>query len=507
MATADDRRTRPGTGAGAGPDEATGPIKEAILSAIKADGRSLYAIARAAGVSMNGLSRFDRRGKFLLLSTADKLAVVLRLKVVPEAEGTGAEARPGEPSGPFTEALHSALKADGRGPYILFKASGVHPSTIYLFADGEIDLRLSTADKLAAALGLKVVRDPEAAGPESRAVPLTRPIRDALMSALKADGRSAHAVGKAARVDPETIRRFLRFKIELKLSTADRIAAVVGLRVVRESEATGPEPGPDDPASSLSEALRSAVKADGRSAYELNRVIGLNAHFLRRFLLRESEPELETADKLFNALALKLVQSKGSPPEPKPLISYPPHLSSDVLRAKVDADQRSRYALAKESGVSGGTISRLLKGDDNLNHATRIKLAEALARSDAPPPSPAGPIADVARRCPVELRGEGFPIIVHEGDHPVEVPKLSGVAYECLKHIVEGFHKGGGYTPGELRGMTGSKRAMRLLGDALNRNGFEPLRRMIPAWDAGRNKVVEIVDAGPRRSVDRRDGD
>ena len=50
-----------------------------------------------------------------------------------------------------------------------------------------------------------------------------------LRSAIKADGRTHYALGKAAAVTPDVLDRFVSGQRGLNLSTASKVAAVLGL--------------------------------------------------------------------------------------------------------------------------------------------------------------------------------------------------------------------------------------------------------------------------------------
>lgn len=56
----------------------------------------------------------------------------------------------------LSESLRAAIEKSGLSVYRLSKESGVQATMIHMFLRGEKDLRLSTADRLAAALGLKL---------------------------------------------------------------------------------------------------------------------------------------------------------------------------------------------------------------------------------------------------------------------------------------------------------------------------------------------------------------
>jgi plasmid maintenance system antidote protein VapI len=56
----------------------------------------------------------------------------------------------------LTDVLKSAIHQTGEPLYRLAKRSGVPQPSIYRFVTGQRDIRLETADKLAAALGLRL---------------------------------------------------------------------------------------------------------------------------------------------------------------------------------------------------------------------------------------------------------------------------------------------------------------------------------------------------------------
>ncbi len=451
------------------------------------------ALGKKSGVHHQTIRLFVRREVDLKLATADRLANVLAVKVVRGSEDT-LDDSPQTPS----DALRSAIADDPRSNRALARAAGVSSQSIGLFVRREADLNLASADKLLNVLPIKVVREARCPG-SGVADPPTRPIADALRSAIAENPRSMSALAKDIRCKDETIWLFVRRESDLKLGTADKLANVVGIKLIRKARHLGSE-ADESPTQSLSDTLRSAI-VDAQSIYELARESGVDDQTIYGFFRREADLMLGTAEKLFNVLRVEVVrEAKAHRPELSTPITDPPQPSADALRSAIAGDKRSIYALAKQSGVSEKTIGRLAKGQD-LTYSTRIKLADALGlqvhSAEVSTPAGAQSAPGPTRRCPVELRGEGFPIIVHEGSRELQLPKMSGVAYQALKFVVDAF-PGGGYTPGELRTLTVAERAMRLFAQALQRDGFEPLRRMILSWAAGRGKVIEIVDAGPR---------
>ena len=171
----------------------TRTITDDLLSAIKARGLSISRLARQAGVSDESIRRFVN-GKGDLRSR--------RPTSSPSNSGSrhSLRARPGrKPSAklsarPLTDGLLLAIKADGRNAWKLGEAAGVRYDAISQFVNGHGSLKLTTVNKLFNALKLKVVR--QAPGSQASAEPETRPLTDALLSAIKADaadGRSVEA--------------------------------------------------------------------------------------------------------------------------------------------------------------------------------------------------------------------------------------------------------------------------------------------------------------------------
>ncbi len=56
----------------------------------------------------------------------------------------------------MTNLLLKAIKACGRTPYRLAKEAGINPTLIYEFMKGKGSLRMTSADRFANALNLKV---------------------------------------------------------------------------------------------------------------------------------------------------------------------------------------------------------------------------------------------------------------------------------------------------------------------------------------------------------------
>jgi Helix-turn-helix len=60
--------------------------------------------------------------------------------------------------GPFSQALKEALQASSKSMDEIAHDAGVAPMIVSRFLSGERDIRMATADKLAAALGLRLAK-------------------------------------------------------------------------------------------------------------------------------------------------------------------------------------------------------------------------------------------------------------------------------------------------------------------------------------------------------------
>lgn len=61
-----------------------------------------------------------------------------------------------KPPASLSDALRAAIRASGQTSYALGKAAGISPIVIDRFLAGDRDIRMATADKLAAVLGLQL---------------------------------------------------------------------------------------------------------------------------------------------------------------------------------------------------------------------------------------------------------------------------------------------------------------------------------------------------------------
>jgi plasmid maintenance system antidote protein VapI len=451
----------------------TRPITDALRSAIVASGLSMYARATAAGVDVGTLGRFVRGECGMKLASADLLFATLGLSMANgQAGAASARLLP-------TAAILAAIAASGFGPSKLAAMSGVHHGAIRKFTDGTLGIELTSADRLATALGLVVIQGerPAVVRPSRPISDDQRPISDAILTGLASKGLDADELAVATGVRPQRLQSFMERRTDAKLATADRICEYLGI---------GFAVGPADPPAVPSEALHIGIKSSGLSARKLAKLTGVVYQAIQGFIDRRVGLELVSADRIAAAVGLtpRLGQVARPPGPPPPVVPFIPYL--DGLRAATKATGFSVYKLSSLSGLAEPSIARFLKGENNLATASIVKLAGSVGFD---PQS-----SDASRHCPVKLAGEGLPIIL---DGKTTLPDMSGDAYKMLDLLVQGFIAGRKIPLFELAAMSGSKR-IRPLKDALDRRGFEPLRDRIRETKDGRNKYLEIIDINPR---------
>ena len=84
--------------------------------------------------------------------------------------------RKNKPQATLPEVLRAAIELSGLTYYRIGKATGIDETNVARFAKGELYVRLDKADRLAAYLGLRLVRDPDAVPPEPTPANLARPM-------------------------------------------------------------------------------------------------------------------------------------------------------------------------------------------------------------------------------------------------------------------------------------------------------------------------------------------
>ena len=68
--------------------------------------------------------------------------------------------------------------------------------------------------------------------PKTRRAPARHSLSSQLLDIIESRNLSAYALGKLAGVDPGVIQRFITGARDIRLETADRIGAALGLRLV-----------------------------------------------------------------------------------------------------------------------------------------------------------------------------------------------------------------------------------------------------------------------------------
>jgi transcriptional regulator with XRE-family HTH domain len=75
----------------------------------------------------------------------------------------------------ITEVLRAAIEKSGLTRYRIAKESGIPESNLRRFVQGEMSVRLDSADRLAAYFGLRLTPDPDAVPPTPTPENLARP--------------------------------------------------------------------------------------------------------------------------------------------------------------------------------------------------------------------------------------------------------------------------------------------------------------------------------------------
>ena len=366
MATVRNRRPKPGPGTDARTELPFRPIADTLRSAIADSGLSVYALATASGIDIGTLYRFIRRECGMKLATVDLLFAVLGLRMT---RGTEGAADPGPPLP--SDALLAAIKASGLTASKLSSLSGVHHQAIRKFVGGLLGLELVSADRIAAALGLRVVQGtrPTLAPPE-RPGDAGRPILDAILAEIEARGLDAGELALLTGLRKDKLERLIGSSRDVKLAVADLICEAIGVGFIWK---TG------EPAAVPSVAIRSGIEASGlQRLRKLGQLSGVVYQSIHGFMSGMLGLELATADKLAAALGLAAARGQvARPPDhPAPVDPSIPYL--DGLRAKVKETGLSVYALSRRSGLAQPSITRFLKGENNLVTASIAKLAAAV---------------------------------------------------------------------------------------------------------------------------------
>ena len=80
--------------------------------------------------------------------------------------------------------------------------------------------------------------------PAARVAPDKQALSYRLREVVAARGLTAYALGRDAGVDPAVVQRFLSGERDVRLETADRLAAALGLRLVETARKSRPAARP-----------------------------------------------------------------------------------------------------------------------------------------------------------------------------------------------------------------------------------------------------------------------
>jgi ribosome-binding protein aMBF1 (putative translation factor) len=304
-------------------------LTDAIKATIEQSGLGVYRIANAAGISPEGLGRFFRGEKSMQLTIADKLTACFGLRLVRTGDA--------KPLGPtLTKAIKAAIKRSGLSRYRIAKEAGIHEDNLRGFVSGSRSARLKTADKLAAFLGLRLMQGPGAVGlrlqgaPGREAAPPQPILTDAIKAAIERSGLPRGRIAKETGIDKSNLRRFLRGVKSFRLDTADKLAAFLGLRLVRTGDAKPLGP-------TLTKAIKAAIKRSGLSYCRINKATRIENKGLGQVPRREVSMQLTIADRLATYLGLQLVPAPGAkPPEPTPANLARPTLAKRKAKRKAN---------------------------------------------------------------------------------------------------------------------------------------------------------------------------
>ncbi len=416
------------------------------------------------------------RDNCYFLSLISKILVMIM-----QSKGTGMATKserkkPGKSIGPLDSQLRSAIRADGRSVNSIAFEAHIPQSNLYKFASQQRDITIDHAGRVAKALSIRLYPAREGDGDS---------LDSQLRAAIRADGRSMKALGIAASVTSTHLPKFMSGIRGMKLTTAGRIASTLGLAFGPVEAAPPVIPDP-----SLGCQLIDAIRSDPhRSINAIALTARINPPNVYRFVSGKQDLKLDAAGRIADVLGLRL----------GPLSEGKGDSLDSQLRAAIRADGRSIGAIAIAAGVNASHMAPFMSGKWSLHLATAGRIATAInlkfIRAELNPSTDKeAKVSQSPPRCPVELQGEGLPILVYGQ----ELPIMRGVAYAVLDAIHKAFLKGGGCTPGELKGLINSDRCLRLFIQALKRPGFEPLREVIPSWNAGKGKLFEIVDVRPK---------
>jgi plasmid maintenance system antidote protein VapI len=218
-------------------------LTDAMKVAIQRSGLRAHRIAKEAGIHQSKLGRFILGVASVRLNAAERLAAYLGLQLAPDPDGVclGPQLTPDPdtmtPQPILTDAIKAAIERSGLTVYRIAQASGLVAQNLRRFLRGGVSIRLDNADKLADCLGLRLLLTPD----EN---PLGPTLTEAMKVAIQRNGLPVYRIAWATGISAVHLSRFLRDEESIRLDTADRLAAYLGLQLVPDPDAKPPEPTP-----------------------------------------------------------------------------------------------------------------------------------------------------------------------------------------------------------------------------------------------------------------------
>jgi plasmid maintenance system antidote protein VapI len=304
--------------------------------------------------------------------------------------------------------------------------AGVDDLAVQKIVGRKGDIALASAEKLFNALSLGLVRDSEGARTDNPSS-----LREVIRSAIAASGLTASAIGESSSVLPMHIRRIILAQGDIKLATADRLAQVLGLKVVSQVVALTPVPKP--PTAPLSDALRSAIEASGLTANALAKACGREDYFIGKFLDRKGDLMLTSVDKLFSILGLGVVRDS------KAASDFLPQTPSEAIRSAIEASGLTMYAVARKADVDCESTRKFFNRESDVTLKSADKLFDDLALkvvrdASARRPEPKPPLDDPLKRIADALRLA----IIERGLGVNALAKRSGLSSAAMSRFING---------------------------------------------------------------------
>jgi ribosome-binding protein aMBF1 (putative translation factor) len=208
-------------------------------------------------------------------------------------------------------------------------------------------------------------------GSEARADDPTRPITDALLSAIADSGLSDFELARAIGVSENSIRLFVRHERDLLLSSADKFLNHFGL-TVRDARDDGPRARPEPTKRPFTDALLSAIADSGLSGSKLARKSGVPAPCIHRFIRQVADLKLKSGEALAVVLGLTVRDARDDGPRARPEPTKRPF--TDALLSAIADSGLTAFAVARDSGLCLHTVYDFVSGEKSLF----LESAEAL---------------------------------------------------------------------------------------------------------------------------------